>query len=177
MEVPNSNEPDPNTFAAHVAYLRGLSYAASQAWAQWQVKTGRAPIYTYYMDRKQPPRPNHGFKRGGPPFGADTPHSSDIAYVFGTLDVRKIAFQPLDYEMSDAMMTYWTNFAKSGDPNGAGLSNWPKYTAETPYAMHFSNDLWQAEGVVLSGEEERILEYTQEHPGLLTSLEGFFDKE
>lgn len=160
-----------------VAYLRGLSYAASQAWAQWQGKTGRTPIYTYYMDRKQPPRPNHGFKRGGPPFGAETPHSSDIAYVFGNLDVRKLAYEPLDDAMSDAMMTYWTNFARTGDPNGPGLAQWPKYTEKTPYAMHFGNEGWQAEGIVLSGEEERILEYTQEHPGLLTSLEGFFDKE
>lgn len=156
------------------AYLRGLSYAASQAWAQWQVKNGRTPIYTYYMDRKQPPRPM-GFKRGGPSFGADTPHSSDIAYVFGNLDVRMRPYEPLDYAMSDAMMTYWTNFAASGDPNGEGMSNWPKYTAEAPYAMHFSNDGWQADNIVLSRKEERTLEYTQEHPGLLTSLEGFFD--
>lgn len=159
-----------------VAYLRGLSYAASQAWAQWQVKKGRTPIYTYYMDRKQPPRPM-GFKRGGPPFGANTPHSSDIAYVFGNLAVRMRPYESLDYAMSDAMMTYWANFAKSGDPNGEGMPNWPKYTAETPVAMHFSNTGWQAENIVLSRKEERTLEYTQEYPGLLTSLDGFFDKE
>lgn len=159
------------------SYFRGFSYAASQAWADLQVKMGRAPIYTYYMDRKQPPRPNRGFKRGGPPFGADTPHSSEIAYVFGTLDVRGTAFSPLDYEMSDAMGTYWTNFAKYGNPNTPGdtsLAEWPLYTEKQPFAMHFGNEGWKAENIVLSKEEARTLEYTQEHPGLLTSLEGFF---
>lgn len=161
---------------SETAYFRGFSYASSQAWAQLQVKTGRTPIYTYYMDRKQPPKKEHGgFRRGGPPYGADTAHSSDISYVFGTLDVRDGPYQPLDYEMSEAMQAYWTNFAKTGDPNGAGLAQWPVYTAQTPYAMHFGNEGWQAENIVLSEEEQRTLDYTQAHPGLLTSLDGFFE--
>lgn len=159
------------------AYFRGFSYAPSQAWAQWQVKNGRTPIYTYYMERRQPPRPMTGFRRGGPPYGAETPHGSDVAYVFGTLDVRKLAYEPLDYEISEAMMTYWTNFAKTGNPNGAGLTPWPVYTAQTPYAMYFGNEGWKAENIVLSRQEQRTLEYTQAHPGLLTSLEGFFEEE
>lgn len=160
-----------------IKYFRGFSYSPSQAWAGLQVKKGGTPIYTYYMDRKQPPKPNHGFKRGGPPYGGDTTHGSDVAYVFGTLDERKLPYQPEDYELSDAMMTYWVNFARTGDPNGEGLANWPPYTAETPWAMHFGNGGWKAENIVLSPEEERTLEYTREHPGLLTSLEGFFPQD
>lgn len=160
-----------------LAYFRGFSYASSQAWAQLQVKLGRTPIYTFYMDRKQPPRPAMGMGRhGGPPYGADTPHSSDISYVFATLDVRGLAYQPLDYAISDIMGTYWTNFAKTGNPNADGLAPWPVYTAETPWAMHFGDEGWKAENIVLSEEEQRTLDYTQEHPGLLTSLEGFFER-
>ena len=40
--------------------------------------------------------------------------------------------------MSDAMATYWTNFAKSGDPNGGGLPSWPEYREGKPQAMHFT---------------------------------------
>src|SRR6185437_6535165 len=46
-------------------------------------------------------------------------HSDDIEYVFGTLDTRPgWNVRPEDRKLSDQMMTYWTNFAKTGDPNG-----------------------------------------------------------
>ena len=37
--------------------------------------------------------------------------------------------------MSNDMMTYWTNFAKTSDPNGGGLPDWPTYTAASGSKM------------------------------------------
>ena len=34
------------------------------------------------------------------------------------------------------MRTYWTNFVKTGDPNGTGLSKWPAYTDAKPQMLH-----------------------------------------
>ena len=52
---------------------------------------------------------------------AGTPHGGEIAYVFGTLSAgRGGAPTPEDLAVSRMAQSYWVNFAKTGDPNGAG---------------------------------------------------------
>ena len=36
------------------------------------------------------------------------------------------------------MVTYWTNFAKYGDPNGKGVPNWPAFSDQHPELMYFA---------------------------------------
>jgi para-nitrobenzyl esterase len=51
--------------------------------------------------------------------------------------VPKVTWEPSDRALSDLMMTYWSNFAKISDPNGAGLPEWPRYDKNTGYqVMH-----------------------------------------
>jgi para-nitrobenzyl esterase len=52
---------------------------------------------------------------------------------------RLRAFADTDIQLSDLMESYWTNFAKTGNPNSAGLSEWPQFGVERKY-IRFEQD-------------------------------------
>lgn len=155
-------------------YFRAFSYSPSQAWAQHQLENGRRPLYAFWLDKKQPER-DHGYRHGQPPYGSWAPHGSEIAYVFGTLEERGLPFDEKDVEISNILTQYWVNFAATGDPNGEGLPVWSLYTKEAPLTMHVGEDGLRMENIVLTGDEQKVLDYTKTHPGMLCSLEGFFE--
>jgi para-nitrobenzyl esterase len=101
-------------------------------WAKLQNQRGGSPAFVYYMDQR-------------PPYPADSrnadvagvPHGAELPYVFQKLDLTPLPWTDADRRISDAMATYWTNFAKTGDPNRAGLPRWPAFTAKDPQRMVF----------------------------------------
>jgi len=66
-------------------------------------------------------------------------HSSELPFLFGTLDVRYgAAATPKDHAMADTFMGYIATFAKTGDPNRSGLPSWPRYDAANSKLMMFT---------------------------------------
>jgi carboxylesterase type B len=63
---------------------------------------------------------------------------TSLPRTFGALDSdRGVSWTTEDLMLSDAMGTYWTNFAKTGSPNGSGLPEWLRYVAERGFpVMH-----------------------------------------
>ena len=72
-------------------------------------------------------------------------HSSDLWFVFKSLEHCWRPWTPGDWDLAEKELTYWTNFAKYGDPNGPDGGEWTPYTAEKPEFMVFKLDEADAE--------------------------------
>jgi len=70
-----------------------------------------------------------------------TPHGGEIAFVFGTLSAgRGGAPTPEDLAVSRLAQSYWVNFARTGNPNGAGLPEWPRHDPAKDVIFDFHAD-------------------------------------
>lgn len=95
--------------------------------AELKVKQNDAPLYKYLFTWKSPAL--NGI------LGAT--HTLEIPFVFGTVDQTPeiVCDAPDRQEVSRQAMSYWVNFARSGDPNGGGLAPWPAYSLEQRETM------------------------------------------
>jgi para-nitrobenzyl esterase len=101
------------------------------AWARLQSRTGESRVFYYYFDQ------HPDYPEGSPRYGYGSPHGQDVAYVFMHLNGSDPQTTESDLEISEAMGTYWTNFAKYGNPNGEGVPQWPAFSEPDPDVMYF----------------------------------------
>ena len=120
-----SEETDINKKATALA--REYWYGRMLAWAKIRSGDFGLPTWQYVFARRLGP------------MGAF--HGAEIPYAFGTLNVEpdwgeRLPYTEEDHELSRLIHGYFTNFVKTGDPNGPGLPAWPK-KSEEPGHMQF----------------------------------------
>lgn len=120
------------------------------AWAKLQAKTGKSKVYYYYFDQ------HPDYPKDSPQYGQGSPHGQDVGFVFMHLDPSNPQTSKTDLEISDAMGTYWTNFAKYGTPNGKGSVEWPAFSENKPSVMYFNQKPYV--GPVPSSESLKVLD-------------------
>lgn len=88
-----------------------------------QEEKGKRPAYVYYFSHNLPGDDSGAF------------HAFEVWYTFGTMKRCWRPWKEEDYELSRQMITAWTSFVKSGNPDTDGKLQWLPCTAENP-AVH-----------------------------------------
>ncbi len=106
---------------------------ALYGWTSQRLAIGQTAIgqrgYLYLFD--------HGYPAADD-LGLHAFHASEIPYVFGTADRTppmwpKVPDMPTERRLSEAMLSYWTAFAKTGTPAAAGQAAWQPYGQDGHY--------------------------------------------
>ena len=130
-------ESDAQAKESNYALWRDQVAWQARALARLETGDGRVRAYRYYFSHK-PPIPEGMFReQARNDLGAY--HSSEIEYVFDNLATRPYRWNDSDRTLAKLMSAYWVNFAKTGDPNGPGLPNWPECDLKHDLLMEFGD--------------------------------------
>ena len=126
----NEPQPDPENGTVMLQFATDNSFRCGTIQELiWHTAAGNRG-YEYQFSRTV-----HGQEALG------APHASEIPFIFGTLSVwqKMRKYDDSDQQYAPQMQQYWTNFAKTGDPNGGQLAKWPKFDATARAYLDFTD--------------------------------------
>jgi para-nitrobenzyl esterase len=153
---PGNTEAEVIKSATELASDRFISYSTWK-WAELHAATSGKPVYRYLFSKPRPAmKAQMGNAKAGlaggiikddgskpaapkapePMVGAA--HASEIEFAMGNLATNlTYGWTPEDYKVSETMETYFANFIKTGNPNGAGVPKWTANIKGSP--VYFIN--------------------------------------
>ncbi|QMU27510.1 carboxylesterase/lipase family protein [Adhaeribacter radiodurans] len=96
-------------------------------WANVQSQQEKQKVFVYRFTRKVPATGEYV------KYGAF--HTGEVPYAYNNLKFVDRPWQPVDQQLASSMSAYWANFIKNGNPNGAGLPEWPAYNPKNNQIM------------------------------------------
>jgi para-nitrobenzyl esterase len=122
--------PDPEFGSVMAQWSTDTTFRCSTIQELIWHSTAGNPSYEYQFSRTHHRKPAEGAS-----------HASEIPFVFGTLAVWQDDrhYNDADKAASEQMAEYWTNFAKTGDPNGGNLPQWQKFDATVRAYLDFTD--------------------------------------
>ncbi|PRY89767.1 carboxylesterase/lipase family protein [Mongoliibacter ruber] len=150
---PHATADEVAQSATDLASDRFISYSTWK-WFDLHRKNSAQPVYRYLFGKLRPPLVDKsltsGFAGGTvraenpepAPKAIGAPHAMEIEYAMGNLHlVKDYEWTAEDYKVSNTMFGYFTNFVKTGNPNGENLPEWPKATdASNPEIINIDVD-------------------------------------
>lgn len=115
--------------AAKSAAIGDATFVESARWIARGASQHQAKTFAYVFTRSV---------SGGP---LPPTHSEELPFMFGSLEQPSFIKHPApaadDLRLSGLMMRTWARFAATGDPNGPGLPEWPRYERMTDPYLEF----------------------------------------
>ena len=136
----------PSDLYFHISTLRGMGLAS---WTLAERKAGLNAAGAYF----------YRLEFATPVDRLRSPHALDIPLVFDTVGKSASLLAPVAADaqkVADQMSAAWIAFARTGSPNAAGLSSWPRYDARSRSTMVFNvvsravNDPYPEERAIIS---------------------------
>ncbi|KAF3019790.1 hypothetical protein E8E14_012053 [Neopestalotiopsis sp. 37M] len=136
------------------AAARDTSLVSSWAYANGWIESAESPFYTYYWDHAPPGQTQGAF------------HQSEIMYALNALYANgdQYPFTEEDFAIAKKMTAYWTNFIKTGNPNGnsnstsGDLDHWYPNDGSSNYVMHLG-DGWGNHTLAKDEQVSFIMDY------------------
>ena len=134
---PHSSEKEIELSATALAADRFIVYSTWK-WFDLHRNNSSQPVYRYLYSKLRPALADNSMASGlaggtikkdantpEPPKAVGAPHACEIEYCMGNLPlVKEYAWTADDFKVSDTMLSYFANFIKTGNPNGAKLPEW-----------------------------------------------------